>query len=137
MRLFRIALYTTLLVALSASFAQTRRGDTIVDIPFNFVVSGQTLPAGHYIVHPLDDGGLRISSGEAAGAGVYVFTHAATRDSSDGSKLVFHRFGSTYFLSAVWVQGRQTGQELARSRAEREMEAARAEMQLAVVRPVN
>lgn len=135
MRLFRIALYTTLLVALSAAFAQTRRGDTIVDIPFNFVVNGQTLPSGHYIVHPLDNGGLRISNGDAAG--VYVFAHTATRDSSDGSKLVFHRFGSTYFLSAVWTQGRQSGLELARSRAEREMEAARAEMQLAVVRPVN
>lgn len=134
MRLFRIALYAALLVAVSASIAQTSRGDTVVDIPFNFVAGGQALPAGHYIVHTVDDGALRISNGKA---GAYLVTHAATRDSSDGSKLVFHRFGSTYFLSSVWAQGRETGQEVGRSRAEREMESRSAEMELAVVRPVN
>jgi hypothetical protein len=57
------------------------------------------------------------------------------RTTSDGSKLEFHRYGDTYFLSAVWVTGNTTGRELFRSRAERELTDRKAEMELAVVRP--
>src|SRR5260370_5328161 len=67
--------------------------------------------------------------------GVYVPTHAATRTTSDGSKLVFHRYGDTYFLSAVWVTGNPTGRQLFPSRSERDLATRKAEMELAVVRP--
>jgi hypothetical protein len=115
----------------AASMGQTRPGDMVVDVPFAFVVNGQTLPAGHYVVAAGDDH-IRISTPRA---GLYVLTHGASRTDSSGSKLVFHRYGDTYFLSAVWVAGHRSGRELARSRAERELAGHQAEMELAVVSP--
>ena len=47
MKLLRIVLYAALLLAASASIAQTKQGDVLANIPFPFVVAHQTLPAGH------------------------------------------------------------------------------------------
>jgi hypothetical protein len=38
------------------------------------------------------------------------------------ARLVFHRYGSTYFLSQVWLDGRSTGREFAKSKQERAAE---------------
>jgi hypothetical protein len=131
MRLLQIALCSVLLV--SAALSQTKRGDMVVDVPFEFAVAGQLLPAGHYIVAAEADNYVRIFAPQTTG--VYVPTHGASRPASDGSKLVFHRYGDSYFLSAIWVTGDTAGRELFRSRAERSMADRKSEMQLAVVRP--
>ena len=133
MRFLQMSLCAAVLAAASGSMGQTRPGDTVVDVPFAFLVNGQTLPAGHYIFAATDENHVRISNSK--NAGLYVATHGALRTNSDGSRLVFHRYGDTYFLSAVWVSGNTTGRELARSRAERELANHRTEMELAVVRP--
>lgn len=131
MKLFHIAVCGALL-AIALAMGQTRPGDMVVDVPFAFNVAGQALPAGHYIVAAMNDD-IRIFNSQTSG--FYIPTHAATRAASDGSKLVFHRYGDTYFLSAVWVSGNTSGRELFRSRAERELATRKAEMELAVVRP--
>lgn len=133
MTLFRIALCGALLAIASSAVGQTKPGDVKVDVPFAFNVGAQSLPAGNYIVEAVDDSHVRIFNSKTAG--LFVTTQAALRTASDGSKLVFHRYGDTYFLSAVWVTGNTTGRELFRSRAERELARRDAEMELAVVRP--
>ena len=133
MKLFQIALFTMLLAAASVAVGQTSPGDLVVDVPFAFQVAKQTLPAGHYTVKRVDDGQIRLVNSEAQG--LYVSTHAALRSTNYGSKLVFHRYGDTYFLSAVFVTGKTTGRELSRSRAERELADRKAEMELAEVGP--
>ena len=117
----------------SASMGQTSPGDMKVDVPFSFVVSGQTMPAGNYIVKAVDDAHVRIFS--SGTTGLYIPTHAAMRPASDGSKLVFHRYGDTYFLAAVWTQGNTTGRELFRSQAERELAGKKSGVELAEIRP--
>jgi hypothetical protein len=63
---------------------------------------------------------------ESMGPGILVPTNAAQRSGSDNSsKLVFHRYESTYFLSQVWITGNDRGREVPRSPAEREMAAKR------------
>jgi hypothetical protein len=57
------------------------------------------------------------------------------RSASEGSKLGFHRYGDTYFLSAVWIRGKTTGRELSHSRAKRELAHNKAEVEVAEVRP--
>jgi hypothetical protein len=58
------------------------------------------------------------------GPGMLVLTNAAQRSESDNSsKLVFHRYEGTYFLSQVWITGNDRGKEILRSRAERELAA--------------
>ena len=121
MKLFRNAVYAALLLAASACIAQTK-GDVVADIPFPFDLAGHTLPAGHYIVSPVNQNTLRIH--ESTGAGLLVPMHAAQRSESDNScKLVFHRYEGTYFLSQVWTTGNDRGREVFLSRAEREMAA--------------
>jgi hypothetical protein len=133
MKLYGILLFAAMFALAPASMSQMRPGDTVVDVPFAFVIDGQTLPPGHYIVASTNNDRIRISNPK--NFGVYLSTHAASRTDSDGSKLVFHRYGDTYFLSAVWVTGSTMGRELARSRAERELANHKTEMELAVVRP--
>ena len=132
MQLFRIVFCAAVLAAIGVATGQTKPGDVVVDVPFAFSVAGQQLPAGHYIVTEKDDF-IRIFNGNKQGA--FVPTHAAVRAASNESKLVFHQYGDTYFLSCVWVKGNTTGKELYRSRAERELAAHQAEMELAVVHP--
>lgn len=120
MTLLRIVLYAALLLAASASIAQTKQGDVVANIPFPFVVAHQTLPAGHYIVSPANADALGIH--DANNRGTFVPTESTQRSANDNScKLVFHRYGDTYFLSEVWVAGNSNGRTLFRSRAEREL----------------
>ena len=121
MKLFQNAFYAALLLAASASMAQTK-GDVVAIIPFPFVVAGHTLPAGRYIVSPMNQNTLRLH--ESTGPGMLVPTNAAQRPrSDDSSKLVFHRYESTYFLSQVWITGSDRGREIRRSDAEIELAA--------------
>jgi hypothetical protein len=133
MRPLRFALCASLMVLSLAAMGQTISGDMVVDVPFAFVVAKQELPAGHYIVKAVDDDHLRIFNSQTVG--LYVATHGTTRATTKGSKLVFHRYGDTYFLSAAWVSGNTAGRELFRSRAERELAEHGAEMEVAEVRP--
>lgn len=121
MKLFRNAFYAALLLAASACIAQTK-GDVVANIPFPFVVAGHTLPAGHYIISPMNQNTLRLH--ESTGPGMLVSTNAAQRPGSDdSSKLVFQRYESTYFLSQVWITGSDRGREVRRSGAELEFAA--------------
>ena len=132
MKVFRIALCAALLAAASVAVGQTKPGDIVVNVPFSFVAGAQTLPAGHYIVAAMDDT-VRIFNSQTTG--LYLPTHSASRSSTDGTKLVFHRYGDTYFLSAMWIGGNAIGRELPRSKAERALADRTAEMELAEVRP--
>jgi len=132
MKRFRIALSTALLLAAAIAFTQTKEGDLVADVPFAFVVAGRTLPAGHYIVNRLNDN-LGIHNGQ--NQTVFVPTHSAQRPAHENtSKMVFHRYGDTYFLAEVWVGSSSIGRELYPSRAERELAESSAEREIAVVR---
>ena len=132
MKRFRIALYAAMLLTTSVLMAQTRVGDVAADIPFPFIVEGQTLPAGHYIVSRVGDSTLRIQG--SMHLGMFVSANSSQRSASDNScKLVFHRYGDSYFLSQVWGAGNAHGRELLRSRAERELAAKAASKENTVV----
>ena len=133
MKIFRISLCALLLLAASAAIGQTTTGRVVAEVPFSFVVAGRQFPAGHYTVTSASNLCLWISDSQQRGT--YVPIHDSFRSTSEGTKLVFHRYGDTYFLSAVWVNGRTNGRELYPSRAEKEAANHKAEMELAVVRP--
>ena len=133
MKLLRIAWWAAMFAVTTGAVGQTRPGDLVVDVPFAFYVAGEKLPPGHYAIAQLTDT-IRIFNYH--NQGLTVPTHPALRARTDSSKLVFHRYGDNYFLSAVWITGNTTGKELFPSRAEREFKARRTEMEMAVVRPV-
>jgi hypothetical protein len=132
MKTLRISLSVALLLAATIGFAQTKEGDVTADVPFAFVVAGKTLPAGHYIVSHQNDS-LRIHDRE--NQGMFVPTHSSQRpEHENASKLVFHRYGDTYFLSEIWVGGNALGRVLFTTKAEHELAERGAERELAEVR---
>ena len=120
------------LIVLSAvaGHAQAGAGFTVV-VPFNFTVSGKTLPAGEYIVarsQPFNEGFMIRAKDGSAGAFLQTLP-VQTKENQAQTKVVFKRYGNEYFLSQIWISGRSTGRELPKSRQERALErelAARA-----------
>ncbi len=120
------------LLAASTAFGQSNQGGTIADIPFAFTVANHTLPAGRYTVTRLGETSLRISSPH--NQGTVVLTHAAEGKAPESKgKMVFHRYGESYFLSEVWVAGSGVGRKVFQSRAEEELVGKRIEMEIAVL----
>lgn len=93
-----------------------------VTVPFNFYVSGETLPAGQYMVGrgtQTSTEGLALR-GTDGRTGVFVLTRGIqTEEVQQQPKLVFRRYGDQYFLAEVWISGRSTGRGLPSSRKER------------------
>jgi len=91
-----------------------------VSIPFGFTVEDQSFPAGNYtisdsFVHPETVIQLRSSDGKYFAV---IQTHPTySLDPSASSELIFHRYGSVYFLSQIRTQGDSTGRELMETRA--------------------
>jgi hypothetical protein len=118
-QLWRVGGFLAALLATSTAVGQTDRGDMIGNIPFAFKVANQTLPAGHYTFTRIGATTLRILNSRNQGA--MVATHAVEGKAPEGwGKIVFHRYGDSYFLSEVWVAGNGIGRELFHSRAEKE-----------------
>jgi hypothetical protein len=63
-----------------------------------------------------------------------VLTHAVEGKAPESQgKMVFHRYGGSYFLSEVWVAGGGAGRKVFESRTEEELDVKGAEMQIAVL----
>ncbi len=80
------------------SFAQSQ--GVRADVPFDFTVGNQHLPAGAYTFKTESEGLVAIKNN---GKPIAVFTLVA-RDGAkapNGGKLVFHKYGDQYFLSEI------------------------------------
>jgi hypothetical protein len=125
------ALALSFLVTLAALPSAAKSVDGIrAQIPFDFHVGDRLVRAGDYTVKSLsdDEQAIRISSGKE---GVSTTTNYGTeRGNGEGrARLVFHKYGDQYFLSAVWGAD-STGRTLSETKRERnlrkELRAARA-----------
>jgi len=98
----------------------------VADIPFQFQVGNETLPAGQYSVAASSSGEtLRISS-SSSNATVFRLSSPLSRlETSTRGTLVFHQYGGEYFLSEVWSAGYASGRRLAKSGRERALEQDR------------
>jgi hypothetical protein len=94
-------------------------------IPFDFRIGEKAMPAGDYtVIH--SDGVLRVRNFAGKTKNAMCLVRAAHKVNGEGAaKLVFHRYGNEYFLSAVWQWGGTSGVEVPRTKLEREY-AARA-----------
>ena len=114
------------LALVSASVASGQSGRQVTSqIPFDFVVAEKTLRAGRYQVNSANSAGdvLAIRSADGKERVIRLTSETARKAGQDlEAKLVFHRYGNTYFLSQVWLAGRSSGRELAKTRQERAIE---------------
>ena len=119
MTLTMLCLIVTL--AVTSAKAQSRSHFIRINIPFEFIIRGKTLPPGSYIVKRVSDKPetLLLYSTDG-GSGVYILTkNVRVGTSQSESKLVFKQYGDQYFLSQVWAAGDYEGRQLFESRGER------------------
>jgi hypothetical protein len=114
-------------LALAAASAVVANGQTpqglAAQVPFDFMVGDKTLHAGQYTVRALNDSGNPIAIKNNDGDRVIQLSYTAERsDKQLRAKLVFHRYGSNYFLSQIWMAGESNGRELPKTRQERAIE---------------
>ncbi len=92
-------------------------------VPFDFVVGDKALPAGEYNVNSIvqDGSALLIRNAEATDSAMRLTNSIVTKPNKSQSRLVFHRYGRTYFLAEVWRGGDSEGRQLLQSKQERAM----------------
>src|SRR5467141_1239168 len=95
----------------------------VVDIPFAFTAGNATLPAGEYRVQKMDRNSavLLIHCWDARASALVITNAAQAKELQTESKLVFKRYGNSYFLSQVWTAGSIRGRQLSISPREKEM----------------
>ena len=124
----RLALVSlTALSVVSTSLMAQSKFAMRIKIPFDFVVGEKAFTAGEYNIQT---GGSMPNSvwirSEDASKNLVLLSHSTVVQQVQGeSWLRFHRYGDRYFLSQILIEGNGTGQELPRSRAEREYVASR------------
>src|ERR1700693_2371038 len=87
-----------LLFATASAYAQTAA--LKANIPFNFVVTGKSLPAGEYTIQSLsvNERVLTIRGADKS-ANMIMVSPCESAKPSAKTRLVFHRYGERYFLS--------------------------------------
>jgi hypothetical protein len=89
------------------------------NIPFDFMVSGKTLPAGTYTVVQGTSRNTLVIRNKANSVAISAITMEAT-DKTKAPRLVFRSYGNQRFLVQVYDGYSGEGQELPKSKAERE-----------------
>jgi hypothetical protein len=119
-----LALLLTLALATTVATANGQNQSAVkANVPFGFTVGDNALSAGEYSVSAIGVGhdALAIQAINAKDNAVrLVNTTAGSAEKS--SKLVFHRYGNTFFLSEVWTAGEAQGRQLLKSHQERAIE---------------
>ena len=122
---FALSILFLLLTVSSVSvFAQSDR-QTVVNIPFDFIVGDKAMSAGHYIIerNKRDSDTVWTITSKDTGTARKAFLTIPSQqlDPAKDTKLVFHRYENYYFLTAFTVAGSNTGRELQMSDRERNL----------------
>jgi hypothetical protein len=115
-------LVLSLLLVAGSAFAQTI--SIKCNIPFSFNAGSKSMPAGQYSIRTIGtaDSKTLVLQGSEPGAEMMLSSNSAAKlDAADATKLVFHVYGSEYFLSEVWVAGNSLGHQIPVSVREREL----------------
>jgi hypothetical protein len=103
-----------------ALHAQTRA--VTANVPFDFYIGRTVMPKGVYRVSELQNGAL-VSLRSANAAKAVTATQVIGKSVEEQARLVFHRYGDTYFLIQVWADHESLGRAIARTPREKELSA--------------
>ena len=109
---------------LVAACANAQSVNVKANVPFDFTVGKSNLSAGTYNIQSISTGTgkLLVIRGEDSANNMLASPNSAEAlDPSPNSRLVFHKYGSQYFLSQIWLEGERVGREFSISRREAEM----------------
>ena len=96
------------------------------DIPFEFSVRGQLLPAGTYTIEQRSSGAgqsevMVLLDQSRTQKALFLVQPVPSSELPDQSKLVFTRIRDRYILSQVWTTDSTQGLQVIKSRVEREL----------------
>ena len=105
MKSLRTLITICLLLTAATLFAQTENRLLVKsNIPFAFNVENKSLPAGEYLIYTVTpERSMRIVSADGKHAAVINTLPNRAGGPSEKSSLMFHRYGSEYFLAQVWI----------------------------------
>jgi len=103
-------------------------------VPFDFTVGAKHMSAGEYTVTFDIPGVVRIAREDRRASCAVITTAVHAGKILDAGRLVFHRYGESYFLSQIWSPGYDQGRELRKSKTELEVARRAAGVRLASVR---
>ena len=104
-----------------------------VTVPFEFAAGDRILAAGDYTVQLNPERGTVVLRGEGQKPLMLLTARKESRSAPQRGKLVFQRYGTSFFLNEVWNQDNSTGQTLAPSAREKEMAREKQPQQFLVV----
>jgi hypothetical protein len=119
-RLFSLLAAVVLITAGSLS-AQTNGSPVKATIPFDFSAGNKHFSAGQYRVNAISPLGALSIVGQSSESGLVVCREAESNSPSASTKLIFHQYGTSYFLYQIWVQGEKSGRQLPMTRVEKEL----------------
>ena len=97
---FEILAIVTLSLLISVPIMSAQAIAT-ASVPFAFTVEDTEMPAGSYVITSVSDSAIAVIN-RSKGTGVISLFHSEQpRNNNYTTKLVFHRYGDTYFLSQV------------------------------------
>ena len=119
-----------MIIAASVSAnAQSLNYRLTANIPFDFSVGGEKLPAGKYWINRAQqsngDTVVQIRSTDLHSNLVRFTIPVLASTPAKNSSLVFRRYGDEYFLYQVWTAGETTGRQFLKSSAERALQSQR------------
>ena len=92
----------------------------VAEVPFDFQIKDQTLPAGMYSVSQTSPTGMLQIRNEGTGEAILTLAPIREEGKSSVGKLVFRCYGDRYFLAWVWFADGQDGYGVVKGRAEKE-----------------
>ena len=113
-----VALFLSLITCGVSVSAQSRYRVT-VQVPFEFVLNGQTLAAGEYAIErtdPAKPNTLTLKRTEGGVVRVIITQRVERENPSTESSLIFIRRGGTHYLFQVWNVGAMNGSEIPSAR---------------------
>src|SRR5258705_4589212 len=111
--------------AVATASAQLPGTRTSAQIPFDFIVGEQTLPAGLYELRRIGNDPYVLCIQNVDDSRNVMIFNTSLLDDGDSirqSALVFHRYGDIYFLAEIWSPYEGIARELHPSEQERSME---------------
>ena len=111
-----------LATAVVSANAQSQRRLS-ANVPFDFVIGEKTLPAGEYGASLTSNDGstVVIQRDYSSDAAVRLTNSINPKPNKTQARLVFHRYGQTYFLAEVWTGSDDIGRQLLQSKQEQHM----------------
>lgn len=117
-----MAIIALAFVTALVSNAQTRPRQVRANVPFDFVVGEKTLAAGSYTVGTISRNSadaVLIRSSDGSQKAIRLTNSISDNANIKHARLVFHRYGNTYYLAQVWTAGMNEGREMLKSKMER------------------